>query len=82
MPGLWLPTGRVVACDPLAYSNPQLFTRTCPPGRYSVYLHLLLADGAVPNLALRYSGGFVIGRERTTYTLSPTGQLGPAITCE
>ena len=42
----------------------------------------LPADGDVPNLALRYSGGFVIGRERTTYTLSPTGQLGPAITCE
>jgi len=42
----------------------------------------LPAEGAVPNLALRYAGGFVVGRDRTTYTLSPTGQLGPALTCE
>jgi DNA-directed RNA polymerase subunit RPC12/RpoP len=41
----------------------------------------LPADGTVPNQALRYADGFVIGRDRTTYTLSATGQLGPAITC-
>jgi len=40
----------------------------------------LPADGTVPNLALRDADGFVVGRNRTTYTLSPTGQLGPAVT--
>jgi len=42
----------------------------------------LPTDGPLPNLALRYAGGFVVGRDRTTYTLSPAGELGPAITCE
>lgn len=55
LPGLWLPTGRVVACDPLVYSNPQPFTRTCPPGRYSVYLHLLPDDELIAYAELRIS---------------------------
>ncbi|HET9503062.1 MAG TPA: hypothetical protein VFO93_05955 [Hymenobacter sp.] len=42
----------------------------------------LPADGPLPNLALRYAGGFVVGRDRTTYTLSPAGELGPPITCD
>jgi hypothetical protein len=42
----------------------------------------LPADAGQPNLALRYPGGFVIGRDQTTYTLSPNGQLGPATTCQ
>lgn len=59
LPGLWLPTGRVVACDPLVYSNPQPFTRTCPPGRYSVYLHLLPADDLIAYAELRISAAAV-----------------------
>jgi hypothetical protein len=47
LPGLWLPTGRLVACDPLAYFDPQPFTRTCPPGRYSVFLHLLPTESRI-----------------------------------
>jgi hypothetical protein len=55
LPGLWLPTGRVVACDPLAYFNPQPFTRACPPGRYSVFLHLLPEEGRIAYAELRLS---------------------------
>ena len=53
LPGLWLPTGRLVACDPLAYFNPQPFTRACLPGRYAVFLHLLPAEGRVAYAELR-----------------------------
>lgn len=42
----------------------------------------LPADAGQPNMALRYPGGFIIGRDQTTYTLSPSGQLGPATTCQ
>jgi hypothetical protein len=42
----------------------------------------LPAEAAQPNMALRYAGGFVIGRDQTTYTLSPGGQLGPATICQ
>ncbi|AMR28677.1 hypothetical protein A0257_17270 [Hymenobacter psoromatis] len=40
----------------------------------------LPADASAPDMALRYPGDFIIGSGRTTYTLSPTGQLGPAVT--
>lgn len=40
----------------------------------------LPADASAPDMALRYPGGFIIGSRYTTYTLSPTGQLGPAVT--
>jgi len=42
----------------------------------------LPAEAGQPKLALRYPGGFVIGRDQTTYTLSLGGKLGPAITCQ
>jgi hypothetical protein len=42
----------------------------------------LPAEATQPNMALRYPGGFVIGRDQTTYTLSPGGKLGPATTCQ
>lgn len=53
LPGLWLLTGHLVACDPLAYFNPQPFTRACPPGRYSVFLHLLPTEGRIAYAELR-----------------------------
>ncbi|UOR06450.1 transposase [Hymenobacter aerilatus] len=40
----------------------------------------LPAQAPRPRLGLRYPGGFVIGRDQTTYTLSPTGKLGPVLT--
>ena len=40
----------------------------------------LPAGSIVPDQALRYSGGFVLARDRSTCTLSPTGQLGPVVT--
>ncbi|WP_223649421.1 transposase [Hymenobacter psoromatis] len=40
----------------------------------------LPAEASAPDQALRYPGGFIIGSGRTTYPLSPTGQLGPAVT--
>jgi hypothetical protein len=55
LPGLWLPTGHVVACDPLAHQNPQPFTRTCPPGCYSVFLHLLPNENRIAYAELRLS---------------------------
>ncbi|HEX8326678.1 MAG TPA: DUF4241 domain-containing protein [Hymenobacter sp.] len=55
LPGLWLPTGHVVACDPLAYFNPQPLTHACPPGRYPVYLHLLPTEGRIAYAELRLS---------------------------
>lgn len=60
LPGLWLPTGRVVACDPLAYSNPQPFTRACPPGRYPVFLHLLPTEGRIAYAELRLTPAAVV----------------------
>ena len=60
LPGLVLPTGQVLACDPLVYSNPQPFTRTCPPGRYSVYLHLLPDNGLIAYAELRISAAAVV----------------------
>lgn len=42
-------------CDPLVYFDPQSFTRTCPPGRYSVYLHLLPTEGRIAYAELRLS---------------------------
>lgn len=55
LPGLWLPTGQLVACDPLAYSDPQPFTHVCPPGCYSVYLHLLPTESRIAYAELRLS---------------------------
>ena len=60
LPGLWLPTGRVVACDPLAYFNPQPFTRPCPPGRYAVLLHLLPAEGRIAYAELQLRSEAVV----------------------
>jgi len=42
----------------------------------------LPAEVGQPKLALRYPGGFVIGRDQTTYTLNLSGKLGPATTCQ
>lgn len=39
LPPLWLPTGRLVACDPVAHAAPLPFTRTVPPGHYPVLVH-------------------------------------------
>jgi hypothetical protein len=50
---LFLPTGHLVACDPVAYSNPQPFRQTCPPGRYPVYVHLLPEEERVAYAELR-----------------------------
>ena len=55
VPSLWLPTGHIVVCDPLAYSNPQPFTRACPSGRYSVFLHLLPTESLIAYAELRLS---------------------------
>jgi hypothetical protein len=59
LPNLWLPTGRVVACDPLAYFNPQPFTCGCPPGRYSVFLHLLPGEGRIAYAELQLGSAAV-----------------------
>ncbi|MDO7874398.1 hypothetical protein Q5H93_06610 [Hymenobacter sp. ASUV-10] len=40
----------------------------------------LPAGAFIPNQALRTTGGFVLARDRSTATLSPTGELGPAVT--
>lgn len=58
--GLWLPTGHVVACDPLAYFNPQPFTRTCPPGCYSVFLHLLPGEDRIAYAELQLGPAAVV----------------------
>jgi hypothetical protein len=50
---LFLPTGHLVACDPVAYFNPQPFRQTCPPGRYPVYVHLLPEEERVAYAELR-----------------------------
>ena len=63
LPGLVLPTGRLVACDPLAYFSPQPFTRLCPPGRYAVYLHLLPTEGRIAYAELRLSPAAVASWE-------------------
>ncbi|TVT40619.1 hypothetical protein FNT36_14210 [Hymenobacter setariae] len=47
-----------------------------------VFTTALPAAAPSPTLALRYPGGFVIGHGQTTYTLSPTGKLGPAVTAQ
>ncbi|MBO2007611.1 DUF4241 domain-containing protein [Hymenobacter negativus] len=64
LPGLWLPTGHVVACDPLVYFNPQPFTRNCPPGRYSVFLHLLPDEGLIAYAELRISSATAVHWEQ------------------
>ena len=67
----WTPPGQgnmqvVQALD--ARTGRALFTTSLP------------AQAPRPRLGLRYPGGFVLGRDQTTYTLSPTGKLGPVLT--
>lgn len=52
---LALPTGQVLACDPVADDTDVPFRQTCPPGRYPVYAHVLpgLACVAYAELRLR-----------------------------
>ena len=50
---LLLPTGHLVACDPVAYFEPQPFRQTCPPGRYQVYVHLLPKEERLAYAELR-----------------------------
>lgn len=39
LPSLWLPTGRLVACDPAAHAQPRPFAPAVPPGAYPVFVH-------------------------------------------
>lgn len=52
---LVLPTGRIVACDPmnLLFSRQPAYTRSVPPGRYPVLL-ALLANPGLPASHLNY----------------------------
>lgn len=50
---LFLPTGHLVACDPVAYFDPQPFRQTCAPGRYPVYVHLLPEEERVAYAEVR-----------------------------
>ena len=39
LPPLWLPTGRLVACDPAAHAQPRPLEPAVPPGAYPVFVH-------------------------------------------
>ncbi|GAB3637159.1 DUF4241 domain-containing protein [Hymenobacter arcticus] len=39
LPPLWLPTGRLVACDPAAHAAPLPFAHAVAPGAYPVFVH-------------------------------------------
>jgi hypothetical protein len=41
---LVVPTGRLVACDPLVYPDSEPFTREVPPGRYPLLLSIARLD--------------------------------------
>jgi hypothetical protein len=65
-----------------AASSPQLLQLLDARTGAIAFTTALPAAAARPTMALRYSSGFVIGYDQTTYTLSPTGKLGPAITSQ
>ncbi|PJJ61011.1 DUF4241 domain-containing protein [Hymenobacter chitinivorans] len=50
---LFLPTGQLLACDPVAYSHPQPFRQTFAPGRYPVYIHQLPEDSCIAYAEVR-----------------------------
>ncbi|MFD1875708.1 DUF4241 domain-containing protein [Hymenobacter bucti] len=73
LPGLVLPTGHLVACDPLAHCDPQPFTQACPAGRYPVYLHRLPTENRIAYAELRLSLATVVRWE-----LAVTAEQDPA----
>ena len=63
-----------------AAGSPQLVQLLSARTGAIVFTTPLPAAVARPTMALRYPGGFVMGHDQTTYTLSLAGKLGPAIT--
>lgn len=49
---LSLPSGRIVACDPLTASHPQPFVQTVLPGRYGVDLSLVRLENGPERVAM------------------------------
>ncbi|MCR5886612.1 DUF4241 domain-containing protein [Hymenobacter sp. J193] len=70
---LFLPTGKLLACDPVAYSDPQPFRQPFLPGCYPVYIHLLPADQCIAYAELRLREGTV-----SRWELAVTARQDPA----
>ncbi|UOQ52298.1 DUF4241 domain-containing protein [Hymenobacter cellulosivorans] len=74
---LFLPTGQLIACDPVAYSNPQPFRQACPAGRYPVYIHLLPQDSCIAYAEVRLREAPVARWELAVTAQQDPASLGP-----
>ncbi len=73
----------LLTCQATAAANsPQLVQLLNARTGAIVFTTALPEAAPRPTLALRYPGGFIIGHGQTTYTLSPTGELGPAVVAQ
>ncbi|QJX49047.1 DUF4241 domain-containing protein [Hymenobacter taeanensis] len=70
---LFLPTGRLIACDPVAFSQPQPFRQTCPPGYYPVYVHVMPEEDRIAYAEMRLREAPV-----SRWELAVTAQQDPA----